>query len=330
MDAIILCKAVEGGGDQAGGYGEEFGGFLNEVVLGGVGMAVVRHFVEGVDDAGFEAGGVVSGEAEGLGDFVGGFEAHAENVPREAVRVGLDDLKGFRAVGFIDFDGEVGGDTVPVQEEHDVFDLFLFHPGGSNLGRALGADVGDFAQAFGFVFDDVEGVRAKGGDDAVGEFGANAFDEAGAKIAANGIYGGGEGLLADFDLELVAVFGVVGVVALEFDVFARGQLGEVADEGDQPFAVHAVRGEGGPAAVGFEPDDAVAVFGVVVGDALDGAGEGVHKGEGEWDADFGDLMDMRGWILTQRRVGKRREHKRLILELPESCFPVSLLTTLKI
>lgn len=167
---------------------------------------------------------------------------------------------------------------MPVQEEHDVFDLFLLNPGGLNLGGAFGADVGDFAQAGGFVFDDVEGVCAKGGDDAVGEFGADAFDEAGTQVAADGVHGGGEGLFADFDLELVAVFGVVDVTALEFDVFARGEFGEVADEGDQPFPIHAVRGKRGAAAIRFEPDDAVAVFRVVVGDTLDGAGEGVHDG----------------------------------------------------
>lgn len=280
MDAIIFCETVEGGGDEGGVYGEEFGGFLDQVGLGGVGVAVVGHLVKGVDNARFETGGVVSGEAEGLGDFVGGFESYAEDVAGEAVGVGLDDLEGFGGVGFVDFDGEVGADAVPMEEEHDVFDLFLLEPGGFDLGGAFGADVGDFAQAVGVVFDDVEGVRAEGGDDAVGEFGADAFDEAGAEVAADGVYGGGEGLFADFDLELVAVFGVVGVGALEFEVFARGQFREVADEGDQAFAVYAVRGECGAAAVRFEPDDAVAVFGVVVGDALDGAGEGVHGRNG--------------------------------------------------
>ena len=293
MDAVVFCEAVECGGDEGRVYGEEFGGFLDQVGLRGVGVAVVGHLVEGVDDARFEAGGVFGGKPEGLGDFVGGFEADAEDVPCQTVGVGLDDLQGLGGVGFVDFDGEVGADAVPVQEEHDVFDLFLLDPRGLNLGGAFGADVGDFAQAGGVVFDHVEGVRAKSGDDAVGEFGADAFDEAGAEVAADGVYGGGEGLFADFDLKLVAVFGVVGVIALEFDVFAGGQLGEVADERDEAFAVYAVRGKRGAAAVGFEPDDAVAVFGVVVGDALDGAGEGVHGGEGKWDADLNARLGRR-------------------------------------
>lgn len=92
VDAVVLGEAVEGGGDQGRVNGEEFGGFFDQVGLRGVGVAVVRHLVEGVDNASFEAGGVIGGEAEGLGDFVGGFEAHAEDVAGEAVGVGLDDL----------------------------------------------------------------------------------------------------------------------------------------------------------------------------------------------------------------------------------------------
>jgi hypothetical protein len=65
-----------------------------------------------------------------------------------------------------------------------------------------------------------------------------------------------------------------------------------------------VRGEGGAAAVGFEPDDAVAVFGVVVGDALDGAGEGVH-GRRKWDAEERGFTRMKR-ILTQSSKGRGR------------------------
>jgi AmmeMemoRadiSam system radical SAM enzyme len=68
-------------------------------------------------------------QAQILGNFVGGFEAHAVNISGELVRVFLHRRERGIPVGFIDFDSQIGADAMTVQKEHDFFDLTLLIPG---------------------------------------------------------------------------------------------------------------------------------------------------------------------------------------------------------
>ncbi len=96
-----------------------------------------------------------------------------------------------------------------VQEEHDLLDLLLLVPGAGDHGDALGADIRHLPQALGVVLDDVQGAYAKAGDDALRQARADAAHQPGAQVAADAGGGGGQGLLANLDLELLPVLGVV-------------------------------------------------------------------------------------------------------------------------
>ena len=121
---------------------------------------------------------MVRRQAEGLGDAVGGFEAHAVNIPRQAVGVAAHHAEGLVAVLLVDLDRQVGADAVAVQEEHDLFDLLLLIPGKGDQAGALGADIRHFAQALGLAFDHFEGLSAEMGHDALGQARADAPDQA--------------------------------------------------------------------------------------------------------------------------------------------------------
>lgn len=159
-----------------------------------------------------------------------------------------------------------------MEEEHDFFDLFLLCPGFDDLFAAFGADVLHFAQAFGVFVEDFEGFDAEMFNDAFCELGADAHDEAGAEIAADAFCGGGEGLFDVLGVELHAEFGVVGPFATEFDVFAGAEFGEVACHGNETLFVFS----GQSFLIRFEAEDGVAVFFVIVCDAVYCAGEGLE------------------------------------------------------
>ena len=175
-------------------------------------------------------------QAQILGNFVSGFEAHAVNISGELVRVLLHSGERGVPVGFIDLDRQVGADAMTVQKEHDIFDLTLLLPGLGDLAGALGADIGHFAQALGLLFDDVEGFSTEVIDDTSGQFRTDPFNQPGAQVAFDPIDGGGQGLLTDLGVELSPVFGVVDPAPFEGEVLPGVEFGQVTDHGCQSIA----------------------------------------------------------------------------------------------
>ena len=80
-------------------------------------------------------------------------------------------------------------------------------------------------------------------------------------------------LFAQFGLELTAVFAVRHPFAGQFEMLAGIQFGQIADDGNQFIPAAGVLEGQHPPAVRLEPQDGVAVFLVVIGDPLDGAGD---------------------------------------------------------
>ena len=78
--------------------------------------------------------------------LVGGAEADAADVARQAVGVLGDDLHGVGAVGLEDPHRPRGADAVGVQEQHDLADHLLLGPAGDDARGPLRADAGHLAQ----------------------------------------------------------------------------------------------------------------------------------------------------------------------------------------
>ena len=85
------------------------------------------------------------------GDGVGGLEADAADVARQAVRVLRHDLDGVGAVGLVDAHRPRRADAVAVQKHHDLADDLLLGPGGDDAIRTHRADAVDFPQAVGLA-----------------------------------------------------------------------------------------------------------------------------------------------------------------------------------
>ena len=119
---------------------QQFDGQRHQFLGGQAAMALVHRLGQRIGDAGAHPDHRRLLDAELHGDRVGGLEADAADVAREAVRVFGHDLDGIRAVGLVDADCARRADAVAVQEDHDLAHDLLLGPG---VGDALGADRAD-------------------------------------------------------------------------------------------------------------------------------------------------------------------------------------------
>ena len=83
----------------------------------------------------------------------------------------MDDLQRFVVIGFVDLDHQVGADTMTVQEDHDLLDLFLLMPGFGDMVRAIHADAGDFQELLETCLTYIEGILLENTNDPFCQFG---------------------------------------------------------------------------------------------------------------------------------------------------------------
>ena len=135
-------------------------------------MPVVgERLAEHVLDARARAQDRGGGDPEARGERVGGLEADAADVARQAVGILLDQRDRVGAVGLVDADRARGADAVRVQEHHDLAHAPLLLPGFDDALAAHVADARHFAQAPRAALDHVEHVLAEGRHQPLREFG---------------------------------------------------------------------------------------------------------------------------------------------------------------
>jgi hypothetical protein len=148
------------------------------------------------------------GDAEALGDRVGGLEADAPDVGGQPVRLAADHVDRLVPVGLVDPHRQRRGDTNALQEDHHLLDRLLLLPRTGDHPGALGPKTGDLDQAARLLLDHLQGGLAEVIDDPLGHLGADALDQSRAEVAADALDGGGQHRLVGLDLELAAVLRV--------------------------------------------------------------------------------------------------------------------------
>ena len=131
-------------------------------------MALVRGRLEREGDTGPDAlrGGLFHPE---LGrDGIGGLEADPAHILGQPVGVLGHDLDGLIAVGLEDAHRPRRADAMCVQEDHDLPHRLLLGPARHDAGGSHRTDAGNLGEALGIGLDDLEGIHAKGSDDALG------------------------------------------------------------------------------------------------------------------------------------------------------------------
>ncbi|MCX5854358.1 MAG: hypothetical protein NTZ24_07260 [Deltaproteobacteria bacterium] len=84
------------------------------------------------------------------------------------------------------------------------------------------------------AFNYLQGILAEFGDDALGHDRTDAFDQARTQVLLNAVDGGG-GRLGKGDLELTAIFLVVGPFAFHAEDLPGSGADQIADTGDEVF-----------------------------------------------------------------------------------------------
>jgi len=167
-------------------------------------------------------------------DRVGGLEADPPDLPGQAVGLLADDPSAVVAEALVDTHGERGRDAVALERGHHLADVPLLLPGGGDPRRPHRADPRHLGQPLGAGVDDLECPLAEGVDDAPGVDRADPLDQAAAEVAPHPLGRGRQGGAVVERLELPAVLRVVTPPAVRDDRLAGCQVGQRADEGDQP------------------------------------------------------------------------------------------------
>ena len=266
-DVAAADHLVQRVGEQGGVNLEQLRAGFAELLPAGIAVALVAQRVQRIHEAAAQPRVAVVTEAHLFGDGVGGAKADAPDVIGEAIGVFLYHPDAVAAVGLIDLGSVGGAHVMPLEKEHDVLDLLLFHPALLDALHPDPSDAGDIQQAVGRFLDDVERVGAEGPDDPPGELGPDALDQTAAEILFDPVHGGGERLLKALDGKLPAVPAVDPPAAPEGEHAAHMDLGHVPDDGDKVLV-----------APGAALENGVAVLFILIGNAFDHAAELFHDG----------------------------------------------------
>ncbi len=205
-------------------------GFEQAIPVGGA-VAVAGDLLQDVAHAGLGADQGVVGDAEALGDGIGGLEPDAVDVQRQAVGVLPHPLDRLVAVGLVDAHRPGGADAMGLQKHHDLAHDLLLGPGAGHPLLALGPDALQLQQSFGLLLDDVEDLLAEGAHQLAGEMRADALDHARAQVLLDAFERRGRNDPQLLGLELKPVLAVVGPGAGALDVLTGRDAGRRADDG---------------------------------------------------------------------------------------------------
>src|SRR6185369_9412268 len=119
-EILALDERGDARGDEFDGRFEQVRGVADEVVVRERGVAFLLERIEGEEDASVEARRGVVGEAEVDRDAVGGLEADAVDLARDAIGLGREDRLRLRAVGFDELHALACGDAVGLEKDVEL------------------------------------------------------------------------------------------------------------------------------------------------------------------------------------------------------------------
>src|SRR5215213_2838002 len=147
-------------------------------------------------------------------------EADAAHVLGQPVRVLSHDLDGLITIGLENAHRSRRADAMRMQEDHDLPHRLLLGPPRHDARGSHGANSRNVGQTFGSGLNDLEGVNAKGSDDALGHGRSDAAHLTGGKILLNALDTGRWCCLEDLSLELKSVGSVADPEPTRSDPFA--------------------------------------------------------------------------------------------------------------
>ena len=177
LQLLLGDELDEGPLDDPGVDLEELRRLGDQLIAGLVGVSRLVRLAEGVQHPGAGALGRVGGDAEVAGDAVGGLEADAVDVARQAVGVGAHPGDRLGAVELVDLDRVGGAHPVALEEDHHLLDPPLLLPGVADPRHPHRADALDLGEALGLAVDHLQGLEAEVPHQAPRHLGADPLDQ---------------------------------------------------------------------------------------------------------------------------------------------------------
>ena len=213
----------------------------------------------------------VGRKAEIVRDGVGAVESDRIELLAQNVRVLSDHADRAVPPFFVNVRDRRRADIV-LAEDHQFADPRLLAEGFADLRRLFARDAGNVGKPFGMLFDHVEGVVPEPIDDLQCGHGTDPVHVPAREVFQDLVRPGRHDLFDRRDRELLAVFGVIGPVPVEFDAFSLADVRHLSDRRDQ-FPL-----------VGGKIDHGIVVLLVLKDDPLDGpdkfTGSPVNAGSG--------------------------------------------------
>ena len=178
-----------------------------------IAVAVVAGFRQGELQAGLDPLGAVMGDAQALGELIGGLEPNPPHVTSQPIRLPADHLDRLVPVGLVDPHRQRGRHPHPLEEDHHLLDGLLFLPGGGDHPGAFGTKTGHLDQPPWRLLDHLQGGLAEMLHDPLGHLGSDPFDQPRAEVAADPLNRRRQHGVVGLDLELAAVLGMAGPAA---------------------------------------------------------------------------------------------------------------------
>ena len=262
LDLLLYLQGLDTLRGQFDRHLEHFGRGSDQFALRHVDVPLVRLFAQRIGHPCCHAPRRVGRQPHVARDLVGGLEPDPVDLARQAIGVLLHHLHRLVAERLPNLDRPRSADVVPLEEYHDLTDLFLLGPGLLDPRHAGGTDAQHVQKPPRFVFDHVQRVHAVLGHDPRGHDRSHALDQPRSEVLFDPLRRRGQDGAIAVHAKLASKARMARPLALQLERLARIDVRQLAHRRHQV-----------QAAFDRQPHHAISRFRVGIRHALDHAAQ---------------------------------------------------------
>ena len=171
---------------------QQFGGGFDQLIRLGIDVTILGEFIEGVKYSATTTARIVLLIAHLRGYAVGCIETDAPDVIGKLIRILFDLGNRLLFILAVDLGGKGGAYAIPLQEHHNLLDVFLLFPAITDFLHPFLAETWHFKQPLYVVFNNVDCLQTESTDNSLGVCRADTLDQPAAEILLNAIKSGGD------------------------------------------------------------------------------------------------------------------------------------------
>ncbi len=211
--------------------------------------------LQGVDQPRLQTEGGIRRKAQFLGYAVRDPESDTPHLGRQPIGILLHDRHCAVSIMAVNAVGIGGGDSVPLQEEHDMLDALLLGPALTDLLQFCRRYAGNLGKPLRLFIQDPQDLLSEGLHHALGDYRTHALQYAGGEIENQSLRAGGPFQLIAGELELVTILRMTHPLAHDLQGLIGLGFGEMTDDRHCVFIPGNLETGNGPAVIIIVVDD---------------------------------------------------------------------------